>query len=119
MMVRKYLFWLGLLFLMSVAVRADTSADVMQGQRAIQDPKTKVIYYLESDLRHIVALSVDGKLLWCCDAVPARSPARAHVLEFALPKSDAAAIGVSEVLYGPAWGEIDRKTGTYLFKGED
>jgi len=33
--------------------------------RVLQDPKSKVVYYLESDQRHIAAVSPDGKLLWC------------------------------------------------------
>ena len=32
--------------------------------QVIQDPVTKVIFYLESDGRHIAAISPDGKLLW-------------------------------------------------------
>jgi hypothetical protein len=35
-------------------------------QPIVQDPETKIIYYLESDLRHIAAISPDGKLLWRC-----------------------------------------------------
>ena len=35
--------------------------------QAIQDPVTKVIYYLESDGRHIAAIRPDGKILWIRD----------------------------------------------------
>lgn len=35
--------------------------------KAIQDPATKIIFYLESDGRHISAISPDGKLLWSRD----------------------------------------------------
>ena len=38
--------------------------------QVLQDPKTKVIYYLESDGRHVSAISPDGKLLWCCEVLP-------------------------------------------------
>jgi len=38
--------------------------------RIIQDPKTKIVYYLESDQRHIAAIAPDGKLLWCIEVLP-------------------------------------------------
>ena len=34
--------------------------------RAIRDPKTKILYYLEPDLRSIDSISPDGKVLWRC-----------------------------------------------------
>lgn len=36
----------------------------------LKDPKTGVIFYLESDRRHISAIAPDGKLLWCREVVP-------------------------------------------------
>ena len=32
--------------------------------RVLQDPKTKVIFYLESNRHHLSAISPEGKLLW-------------------------------------------------------
>jgi hypothetical protein len=48
------------------AVLADLS------MRVLQDPKTKVSYYVESDLRHVAAITPDGKLLWCCEVITGR-----------------------------------------------
>ncbi len=36
------------------------------------DPKTKVVFYLESDRRHVSAISPEGKILWCVEIVPPR-----------------------------------------------
>jgi len=35
--------------------------------KVLRDAKTKIIYYLESDGRHVSAISPDGKLLWSRD----------------------------------------------------
>jgi hypothetical protein len=45
-----------------------------QSPQILQDPKTKVVYYLESDRRHVAAISPSGKLLWCRELVFASSP---------------------------------------------
>jgi len=129
-MVRRYLLLPGLLFLMPVAVWGDVVvAAVEDPQQVIRDrktrfvhcldSKTRIMYYLESDLRHVAALTPNGGMLWRCDAVPPASPAGAHVISLALSKSDKSVIEVGEILAGPACGEIDKKTGHYLFKGED
>ncbi len=61
-MMKNNLLLLSLfIFTSSVALGDPLIAPVSNSQRVIQDPKTKVIYYLESDLRHIAALSPDGK----------------------------------------------------------
>ena len=38
-----------------------------KGPQTYQDPRTGIILYLESDGRHIAAISRDGKLLWARD----------------------------------------------------
>jgi hypothetical protein len=35
----------------------------------LQDPVTKVVFYLESDRRHVAAISPEGKLLWCAEII--------------------------------------------------
>jgi hypothetical protein len=37
-------------------------------ERIVQDVKTKITYYLESDQLHLVAISQDGKILWVADS---------------------------------------------------
>ena len=62
-------------FLFNGVVRADDtskpSASDSTSPRILQDPKTKVIYYLESDDCHVVAISPEGKLLWSVQVLPA------------------------------------------------
>ena len=41
-----------------------SSGDAKPKPEILKDPKTNVIYYLESDHCHLVAISPDGKLLW-------------------------------------------------------
>ncbi len=36
----------------------------------LRDPKTKVIYFLDTDRRHVTAISPDGKILWNCEVIP-------------------------------------------------
>jgi hypothetical protein len=49
--------------------------------RVLQDPKTKVVYYLESDQCHIAAISPDGKLLWCLQVMPSNYKERGFKLQ--------------------------------------
>jgi hypothetical protein len=56
---------LGLLF-STLVVSGDPSLPEHQPE-ILKDSKTKVVYYLESDRRHIAAISPEGKLLWCCE----------------------------------------------------
>jgi hypothetical protein len=52
-----------LLFALSLApIKANT--DTAPSPHVVQDPKTKVIFYLESDQHHIAAINPQGKLLW-------------------------------------------------------
>jgi len=55
--------------------------------QAIQDPTTKVIYYLESDRRHVSAIDPDGKILWCSEIVSEAWRAHRYVQEISLDKS--------------------------------
>jgi hypothetical protein len=118
--MKKHFILLSLLILMSSPVFADPSMVMVEnGQKVIQDPKTKVIYYLESDLRHIAALSPDGKLLWCCEVVPASAPTRVHILSFGIDAKNESYLDVSTNPAGLAYGIISKKTGVYSFLGED
>src|SRR5471032_2960406 len=116
--MRKYFVLLSLLLFTSGAVWGDPRAAVVaEGQKVIQDPKTKVIYYLESDLRHIAALSPDGKLLWCCEVVPASAPSRVHILSFGFDDKDDHLIDVLSNPVGPEYGIIHKKAGNYISRG--
>ena len=118
--MRKYLLLLSLLLFTSSVVFGDAPmAMVANWQKVIQDPKTKVIYYLESDLRHIAALSPDGKLLWCCKVIPATAAPRVHIISFGFYVKDDDLIGVTSNPVGLAWGIIHKKTGVYEGLGQD
>jgi hypothetical protein len=50
----------------SNAVAQSTNATRGYSQsRTYRDPDSGAIFYVESDLRHVVALDKDGKVLWC------------------------------------------------------
>ena len=118
--MKKNLLLLGLLLFTSSMVFCDPlTAVVFNGQKVLQDPKTKVIYYLESDLRHIAALSPDGKLLWCCKVIPATAAPRVHIISFGFYVKDDDLIGVTSNPVGLAWGIIHKKTGVYEGLGQD
>jgi hypothetical protein len=66
-------FLIVLASLTSAAVFGDTPVVVTLGRPAqlLKDQKTKVVYYVESDRRHVAAISPDGKLLWRCQVLRA------------------------------------------------
>ncbi len=102
-----------------------TTVETRQTPRVLVDPKTKVSYYLESDRRHIAAISADGRLLWCC-AVATVSPDRNKIcpnwgiVDFKLEKNPGTGkemidVTISESGYGGGW--IDLKSGRYMDSG--
>ena len=118
--MKKHLLLFSLLLLTPGALFGDPlEAHVFLSQRVIQDPKTKVIYYLESDLRHIAALSPDGKLLWCCEVVPSSEKPRVHVIYFGFDKDEDLVIDVETNPTGIGYGSIDKIIGHYSEEGED
>ena len=82
------------------ALRGDTSPH----PRLLQDPKTKIVYYMESDWRHMAAISPSGKLLWCKSVVPAG----ARDFSFTL---NGDTIRLSFFLGGCADVQLDKNTG--------
>lgn len=114
---KHHIFLLGMFLLMSCTAFGEPPTAVpADSKKVIQDPRTKVIYYLESDLRHIAALSPDGKLLWCCGVVPASAPRRVHIISFGFDEDDLV-IDVDSNPVGPGYGVIDKITGHYFFQG--
>ena len=113
--MKKHLLLFSLLLLTPGALFGDPlEAHVFLSQRVIQDPKTKVIYYLESDLRHIAALSPDGKLLWCCEVFPVpkvtyRQPPFIDRINW---DGDDISVAVWTGKSG-GYGKIDKQTGVY------
>ena len=65
----KFVLLLSLLSLSGTDKDDSIPATEFVAPQAIQDSRTKVIYYLESDHRHVVAIDPEGKILWCCEVV--------------------------------------------------
>jgi hypothetical protein len=110
----------GLLLLMFGRLYCDVRGDLPEPQqRILRDPGTKVVYYLESDWRHIAAISSDGKLLWCCEVVSAKSGDRVYGFRFGnLQKSgrisrDYLTVSVVGLGMGGMLGTIDTKSGHF------
>ena len=70
--MKKLLVSLGLLALVHGPLWSEPASRVtsLEDHRIIQDTSTKVVYYIESDRRHVAAISADGKLLWCAEVLP-------------------------------------------------
>ena len=67
--VRRFLVVFALL-LYSVPRHASAQEPSGVGSpKSVQDPKTKVTFYLESDGRHVAAISPQGKILWIRDVI--------------------------------------------------
>jgi hypothetical protein len=48
----------------SVSAQNVTQPEEFHAPRILRDSKTGIVFYLESDRRHVCAISPDGKLLW-------------------------------------------------------
>jgi hypothetical protein len=79
-MASPAILWAGLL-LTTLVVSGDRAPVEVQPQ-ILQDSKTNVIYYLESDRRHIAAISPDGKLLWYWMAASEKVNVSIHSFNF-------------------------------------
>ena len=87
---------------------------------AVQDSKTKVIYYLESDHRHVAAIDPEGKLLWCCEVLSEKESKEYHhyVANILLiPDKDFISVGIWVGGFTAAW--INKKTGAIRFGREE
>jgi hypothetical protein len=107
--MKKYLLTLGLLLLTQMAGFGDAPATGGDSPpRVLQDPDTKVSYYLESDRVHIAAISPDGKLLWCRQVAPNNKVDT--VISFGFCHYPNGAKGedcISVVLHGPGYGGMN------------
>jgi hypothetical protein len=92
-----------------------------------KDPATNVIIYVETDGRHVAAISPDGKLLWrknpFVDAgmQPYRlaRPTINYVGPGRAPAADAGGVMVSIGFNSSQSGEMDIATGHFRFEGQD
>jgi hypothetical protein len=92
--------------------------------KVLVEPTTHVIYYLESDGRHVTAMAADGSILWHRDPFndAALRPYRVSkpvVVYFAFstrePKTPAIAINFNSSQFGI----MDCATGNFHFSGQD
>ena len=81
--------------------------------QVLQDSKTKVIYYLESDRRHVSAIDSEGKLLWCREVFPPSQNGSER--PFSIDHIGWDGDDISVVVWVGAWGEgkINKSTGAY------
>jgi len=81
--------------------------------QVLQDSKTKIIYYLESDRRHVAAIASDGKLLWCCEVI--RTPQNDFQRAFHIDHIGWDGDDISVVVWAGAGGvgKINKSTGAY------
>jgi hypothetical protein len=116
------LFLFGILT--SKAVFGDTPAAVPPERplQVIQDPKTKVIYYLESDRCHVAAINPDGRLLWCSEV--ASSKKGEHIKSFGFDRTRNGQDEIFISIGRSGWisaelGTVNKKTGAFelLFAG--
>jgi hypothetical protein len=77
-LVKKFILLLSLLFLVETVEADFVSSTEFVAPQAIQDARTKVIYYLESDHRHVAAVDPEGKLLWCCEVLTEKESNERH-----------------------------------------
>jgi len=123
--MKMRLWFFLLLFITTSLAFGDKQASTGLPVPVLQDPKTKINFYLESDRRHIAAVSPEGKLLWCCE-VTTITPDRDktcpnwYITDFKLetnPGTGKKMIDVTiwESGYGGGW--IDLQTGQYLDSG--
>ena len=82
--------------------------------QVLQDSKTKVIYYLESDRRHVSAIDPEGKLLWCCEVfrAPTNVFRRPPFIDRISCDGEDIAVGVWTGK-SAGYGKINKVTGAY------
>jgi hypothetical protein len=100
-----------------------------KGPQAYRDPSLPVVFYVESDGRHVTALGLDGKIQWHKDpyadaklqfyrtnkpVIVFIGPARKS--DFQLPLKGRP-VGIA--FNNSQFGVIDSATGTFTFLGQD
>jgi hypothetical protein len=113
----KQLLILALFASTSHAVFGDLYDDALKlPPKAILDSKSKVIYYLESDRRTVVAITPEGQVLWRCQPKP--FPPRkfrwyVEKIDLETAGDGKEYVGVTIFESGYGGGFIDKKTGAY------
>ena len=139
------LFLVILISSVAVAIASDTNqtssvrkADINDGPRAgayapkaYKDAITGIIFYVETDGRHVTAINADGEILWHRNpfADAKLQPYRIDVprivyigktsqtMEAAHAKSGKRVVGIS--FDSSQFGELDVKMGVFTFSGQD
>jgi hypothetical protein len=108
--LRRY-FILSLLPLLPSWAAGFTPPEPPKGSpQVLQDPQSRVTYYLESDRRHVSAISSDGNLLWCCEVIPVAKQKWSWVISID-DKPTSESLDVAVAVVGQRWGAINKKTG--------
>ena len=112
----KFVFLVSLLSLTGAVKDDSVPATEFIAPQALQDSRTKVIYYLESDHRHVAAIDPEGKLLWCCEVLSEKECKEYHhyVANILVnPDKDFISVGIWVVGFRTAW--INKKTGAIRY----
>ena len=93
-----------------------------RGAQTYKDRASGVIYYVESDGRHVSAIDPDGKILWNVDPFvdAGLKPYRlSKPLIVYISKSNVDEDSISIGFDSSQFGDLDRKTGKFRFRGND
>jgi len=117
-MIKCFLL-LGLCSLTGAVDPGSVPATEFVAPQAIQDSRTKVIYYLESDHRHVAAVDPQGNILWCCEVVKEKeSNGHHHYIAGLEVDPDKDFISVSVWVDGFQSARINKKTGVIKWSRE-
>jgi hypothetical protein len=127
--MKTLLIFAGLVVLTLELSFSKAQAAIDYSATVLQDPNTKILFYLESDRRHIAAISPNGKLLWCSEVVHVApkgwqgiKPERIQAFWFASQDgvssgkgqaSDVIKVSITGEGFGGMTGYIDKKTGKF------
>ena len=119
--------WL-LVFFSMLCVGAARERDFL-GPRVYKDPASGTLLYLETDGRHVAAISVDGKLLWLKDPFKDahmpfyRTKTPQIVYIGSIPKEDTVSVPhdrfVSIRFNSSQFGYLSISSGEFRFEGQD
>jgi len=114
------------LFITTVVAQTTTYLDVPRkflGPQTYKDASTGIIFYVESDGRHISAISKDGKILWHRDPfVDSKLEAYRvkHPVIVWIGEMDRNGNKQLEITFNSSqFGSLDRSTGDFTFLGQD
>jgi len=89
--------------------------------RGFVEPKTRVVYYMEPDLRRIDAICPESKVLWRCEVIPPSAKPKARIITFRPDETNKSLIDVwyDDCTAICSYGIIDKQSGAFTKRGAD